>query len=205
MCETEETNGWVVSGFEVLERQNARDVSKARKERHSRPIERASTPENARKKASTARFLDDRIHPPCSSSSTTSSLFTRAREKIPRIKHRPGTHTKKKERENRNAHQKRRTPARYLSRNYFPWLKTCSFVRSTRLKRERNVAGTNKISGGKRWWCLFFVCPVGVAKVGAFPFFLQRKDKERRGGETLNPTRPTKERKKALLQNAEWH
>lgn len=115
------------------------------------------------------------------------------------------THTQKKERENRNAHQKRRTPARYLSRNYFPWLKTCSFVRSTRLKRERNVAGTNKISGGKRWWCLFFVCPVGVAKVGAFPFFLQRKDKERRGGETLNPTRPTKERKKALLQNAEWH
>ena len=44
------------------------------------------------------------------------------------------------------------------------------------------------------------MCPVGVAKVGAFPFFLQRKDKERRGGETLNPTRPTKERKKALLQ-----
>ena len=54
------------------------------------------------------------------------------------------THTKKKERENRNAHQKRRTPARYLSRNYFPWLKTCSFVRSTRLKRERNVAPTTK-------------------------------------------------------------
>ena len=97
-------------------------------------------------------------------------LRAREREKIPRIKH-----AKKKERENRNAHQKRRTPARYLSRNYFPWLKTCSFVRSTRLKRERNVAGTNKISGGKRWWCLFCVCPVGVAKVGAFPFFTKKR------------------------------
>ena len=66
----------------------------------------------------------------------------REREKIPRIKH-----AKKKERENRNAHQMRRTPARYLSRNYFPRLKTCSFVRSTRLKRERNV-GCQKKSGG---------------------------------------------------------
>ena len=137
-----------MSGFEVLERQNAHDVSKARKERHSRPIERASTPENARKKPSTARFLDDRIHPPRSSSSTTSSLFTREREreKIPRIKH------QKKERENRNAHQKRRTPARYLSRNYFPWLKTCSFVRSTRLERERNV-GYQKSGGGGAFFC----------------------------------------------------
>ena len=98
VCETEETNGWVVSGFEVLERHNARDVSKARKERHSRPIERASTPENARKKPSTARFLDDRIHPPRSSSSTTSSLFTRERERE-RENSKDKTRKKKRERE----------------------------------------------------------------------------------------------------------
>ena len=97
VCETEETNGWVVSGFEVLERQNARDVSKARKERHSRPIERASRPENARKKTSTARLIDDRFHPPFFSSSTIVTLRARL-QKARERKHRPGTQ-KKKERE----------------------------------------------------------------------------------------------------------
>lgn len=93
----------------------------------------------------------------------------REREKIPRIKH-----AKKKERENRNAHQMRRTPARYLSRNYFPRLKTCSFVRSTRLKRERNVGCQKK----KRWrWC-FFLCASASQRSALFPF-LQRKDKRK--------------------------
>ena len=104
------------------------------------------------------------------------------------------THTQKKERENRNAHQKRRTPARYLSRNYFPWLKTCSFVRSTRLKRERNV-GYQK----KRWQKVVpFFCVRRRRKGRRFSLFAKKRQ-ERRRGETLNPTRPT-ERKKALLQ-----
>ena len=97
--------------------------------------------------------------------------FLRAseREKIPRIKH------QKKERENRNAHQKRRTPARYLSRNYFPWLKTCSFVRSTRLKRERNVGYQKK----RRWQKVVpFFCVRRRRKGRRFSLFAKKRQRE---------------------------
>ena len=69
----------------------------------------------------------------------------------------------------RNAHQKWRTLARYLSRNYFPWLKTCSFVRSTRLKRERNVAPTTKAVK------VFFMS----ASMMLFPFHKEKKGAKR--------------------------
>lgn len=68
----------------------------------------------------------------------------------------------------RNAHQKWRTLARYLSRSYFPWLKTCSFVRSTRLKRERNVAPTTKA-------VVFFMS----ASMMLFPFHKEKKGAKR--------------------------
>ena len=42
---------------------------------------------------------------------------------------------------------------------------------------------------------LFFM-RVGVAKVGAFPFFTKKRQEKR--GEPLNPKLPKKERKKAL-------
>ena len=74
----------------------------------------------------------------------------------------------------RNAHQKRRTLARYLSRNYFPWLKTCSFVRSTRLKRERNVAPTTTKA------VVFFMSASML-----FPF--QRKEKGKERAVSLKP------------------
>ena len=75
----------MVSGLRFLEQNDecARCL-KARKERHSRPIERASRPENARKKTSTARLIDDRFHPPFSSSTivTLRALSSKsAREK----------------------------------------------------------------------------------------------------------------------------